>query len=171
MRLRAFLMRQVTVAWQSSNTLRISFVNAYTSTAVWPACSCAKELRSSGLACRVRHGTPQAPELCVISHRCSAGAIGKVGGIAAVVLFVVLMIIWMVQNRGFPIKKINEDGPVQVTHGSIVCLCLCRALHSDVSSPLQRLCVLWSRLPLPTCAASLPVYMGHASSTYRHLSA
>ncbi|KAG2496224.1 hypothetical protein HYH03_005822 [Edaphochlamys debaryana] len=42
-----------------------------------------------------------------------AGAIGKVGAIAAVTLFVILMIIWMVENRGFPISKINKDGPVQ----------------------------------------------------------
>ena len=42
------------------------------------------------------------------------GAIGKIGGAAAVVLFIVLMVIWMVRNRGFPIKKINDRGPVQV---------------------------------------------------------
>ncbi|GLC43255.1 hypothetical protein PLESTF_000409400 [Pleodorina starrii] len=42
-----------------------------------------------------------------------AGAIGKIGGAAAVVLFIVLLVIWIVKHRGFPIAKINDHGPVQ----------------------------------------------------------
>ncbi|KXZ55354.1 hypothetical protein GPECTOR_3g484 [Gonium pectorale] len=42
-----------------------------------------------------------------------AGAIGKIGAVAAVILFIVLLVKWMIENRGFPIKKINDDGPVQ----------------------------------------------------------
>ncbi len=62
----------------------------------------------------LRYRSAHTPHPCAISRRRPPGAIGKVGAIAAVVLFVVLMVIWMVENKGFPIKKINEEGPVQV---------------------------------------------------------
>jgi P-type Ca2+ transporter type 2C len=42
-----------------------------------------------------------------------AAAIGKVGFTVAVACFVALMIKWMVENRGFPIEQINNNGPVQ----------------------------------------------------------
>jgi len=42
-----------------------------------------------------------------------ASAIGKVGLGVAVSCFIVLLIKWCVLNRGFPIERINDDGPVQ----------------------------------------------------------
>eukprot|EP00877_Chromochloris_zofingiensis_P010933 jgi/Chrzof1/6093/Cz17g09130.t1 len=42
-----------------------------------------------------------------------AAAIGKVGLGVAVACFVALLIKWCVENKGFPISKINENGPIQ----------------------------------------------------------
>ncbi|MEW5301157.1 MAG: hypothetical protein WDW36_004035 [Sanguina aurantia] len=42
-----------------------------------------------------------------------AGAVGKIGFVVALLCFVVLLIQWMVKNKGFPIKEINNNGPVQ----------------------------------------------------------
>eukprot|EP00878_Enallax_costatus_P000995 GHUV01001127.1.p1 GENE.GHUV01001127.1~~GHUV01001127.1.p1 ORF type:complete len:1156 (+),score=304.08 GHUV01001127.1:371-3838(+) len=42
-----------------------------------------------------------------------AGAIGKIGFGVAVACFIALLIKWCVENRGFPIAKINQNGPVQ----------------------------------------------------------
>lgn len=42
-----------------------------------------------------------------------AAAIGKLGLIVAVLSFIVLLIRWMVDEGGFPISKVNEDGPIQ----------------------------------------------------------
>jgi len=42
-----------------------------------------------------------------------AAAIGKLGLLVAVLSFIVLLVRWIIENKGFPISKINEDGPVQ----------------------------------------------------------
>jgi len=42
-----------------------------------------------------------------------ATAIGKVGLFVAVACFIAMLIKWCVENKGFPIKKINDHGPVQ----------------------------------------------------------
>jgi Ca2+-transporting ATPase len=42
-----------------------------------------------------------------------AGIIGKIGLAVAVSCFIALMIKWMVYHKGFPIKEINHNGPVQ----------------------------------------------------------
>lgn len=42
-----------------------------------------------------------------------AAAIGKIGFGVAVACFVALIIKWCVENHGFPIKKVNDNGPVQ----------------------------------------------------------
>jgi Ca2+-transporting ATPase len=42
-----------------------------------------------------------------------ASAIGKVGLGVAVACFIALFIKWCVENKGFPINKINDHGPVQ----------------------------------------------------------
>jgi len=42
-----------------------------------------------------------------------AAAIGKLGLLVATLSFIVLLIRWMVENKGFPISKINEEGPIQ----------------------------------------------------------
>ncbi len=39
--------------------------------------------------------------------------IGKIGLTVAVSCFIALMIQWMVYHKGFPIKEINNNGPVQ----------------------------------------------------------
>jgi Ca2+-transporting ATPase len=40
--------------------------------------------------------------------------VGKIGGSVAATCFVALLIKWCVINRGFPLHKINDNGPVQV---------------------------------------------------------
>ncbi|WIA22054.1 hypothetical protein OEZ85_004399 [Tetradesmus obliquus] len=42
-----------------------------------------------------------------------AAAIGKIGFGVAVACFIALLIKWCVENKGFPIAKINQNGPVQ----------------------------------------------------------
>eukprot|EP00879_Flechtneria_rotunda_P003828 GHRR01004068.1.p1 GENE.GHRR01004068.1~~GHRR01004068.1.p1 ORF type:complete len:993 (+),score=315.28 GHRR01004068.1:1703-4681(+) len=42
-----------------------------------------------------------------------AAAIGKIGFGVAVACFIALLIKWCVVNRGFPVSKINQNGPVQ----------------------------------------------------------
>ncbi|GFR47750.1 hypothetical protein Agub_g9515 [Astrephomene gubernaculifera] len=42
-----------------------------------------------------------------------AVAIGKIGFAVAVCCFIAQLIKWCVVNRGFPIKKINDNGPIQ----------------------------------------------------------
>eukprot|EP00201_Polytomella_parva_P018391 CAMPEP_0175051812 /NCGR_PEP_ID=MMETSP0052_2-20121109/8016_1 /TAXON_ID=51329 ORGANISM="Polytomella parva, Strain SAG 63-3" /NCGR_SAMPLE_ID=MMETSP0052_2 /ASSEMBLY_ACC=CAM_ASM_000194 /LENGTH=778 /DNA_ID=CAMNT_0016316155 /DNA_START=124 /DNA_END=2456 /DNA_ORIENTATION=+ len=42
-----------------------------------------------------------------------AGAIGKAGMVVAVVCFIAQLIKWCVDNKGFPIKRINDNGPIQ----------------------------------------------------------
>ncbi|GLC46005.1 ATF/CREB activator [Pleodorina starrii] len=42
-----------------------------------------------------------------------AAAIGKIGFAVAVCCFIAQLIKWCVVNRGFPIKKINDHGPIQ----------------------------------------------------------
>ncbi|GLI62465.1 hypothetical protein VaNZ11_005095 [Volvox africanus] len=42
-----------------------------------------------------------------------AGAIGKIGFGVAVCCFIAQLIKWCVVNKGFPIKKINDNGPIQ----------------------------------------------------------
>lgn len=42
-----------------------------------------------------------------------AGLIGKVGFAVAVAVFIALMIMWCVKNNGFPVSKINDNGPIQ----------------------------------------------------------
>ena len=42
-----------------------------------------------------------------------AGAIGKVGFAVAVCAFVIMTIRWIVEKKGFPIKEINNEGPIQ----------------------------------------------------------
>jgi hypothetical protein len=42
-----------------------------------------------------------------------ASAIGKVGLGVAVACFIALLIKWCVENKGFPLNKINDHGPVQ----------------------------------------------------------
>jgi hypothetical protein len=43
-----------------------------------------------------------------------AATVGKIGGTVAATCFVALLIKWCVINRGFPLSKINDNGPVQV---------------------------------------------------------
>jgi hypothetical protein len=43
-----------------------------------------------------------------------AATVGKIGGTVAATCFVALLIKWCVLNRGFPLSKINDNGPVQV---------------------------------------------------------
>jgi Ca2+-transporting ATPase len=42
-----------------------------------------------------------------------AAAIGKIGFGVAVACFIALLIKWCVVNKGFPLSKINDHGPVQ----------------------------------------------------------
>ena len=42
-----------------------------------------------------------------------AATVGKIGASVAVTCFIALMIKWMVVNKGFPVAKINDNGPVQ----------------------------------------------------------
>uniref|UniRef100_A0A383WGV1 Calcium-transporting ATPase n=1 Tax=Tetradesmus obliquus TaxID=3088 RepID=A0A383WGV1_TETOB len=42
-----------------------------------------------------------------------AATVGKIGGSVAATCFVALLIKWCVINRGFPLSKINDNGPVQ----------------------------------------------------------
>lgn len=42
-----------------------------------------------------------------------AAAIGKIGFAVASCAFVILLIRWLVANKGFPISKINDNGPIQ----------------------------------------------------------
>ncbi|EFJ44186.1 calcium-transporting ATPase [Volvox carteri f. nagariensis] len=42
-----------------------------------------------------------------------ATAIGKIGFLVAVCCFIAQLIKWCVVNKGFPIKKINDNGPIQ----------------------------------------------------------
>lgn len=42
-----------------------------------------------------------------------AGAIGKVGFAVALCAFVIMLIRWCVDKKGFPIKEINNNGPIQ----------------------------------------------------------
>jgi Ca2+-transporting ATPase len=42
-----------------------------------------------------------------------AAAIGKVGFTVAVACFIALLVKWCVENRGFPLEQINNNGPVQ----------------------------------------------------------
>jgi hypothetical protein len=43
-----------------------------------------------------------------------AGAVGKVGFGVAVCAFIAMIVRWMVEKKGFPLKQINNNGPVQV---------------------------------------------------------
>ncbi|GFH16627.1 calcium-transporting ATPase, partial [Haematococcus lacustris] len=43
-----------------------------------------------------------------------AAAVGKVGLGVAIACFIALLVKWCVENKGFPIKQINNNGPVQV---------------------------------------------------------
>lgn len=43
-----------------------------------------------------------------------AATVGKIGGSVAATCFIALLIKWCVINRGFPLNKINDNGPVQV---------------------------------------------------------
>ena len=42
-----------------------------------------------------------------------AATVGKIGGSVAATCFIALLIKWCVVNRGFPISKINDNGPIQ----------------------------------------------------------
>lgn len=42
-----------------------------------------------------------------------AGAIGKVGFAVALCAFVIMLIRWCVEKKGFPIKEVNNNGPIQ----------------------------------------------------------
>eukprot|EP00798_Chlamydomonas_sp_ICE-L_P007258 gene7258-370_t len=42
-----------------------------------------------------------------------ASTVGKIGGAVAVACFVVMLVKWVIEHRGFPLSKINDDGPVQ----------------------------------------------------------
>ncbi|KAJ9507543.1 hypothetical protein QJQ45_019083, partial [Haematococcus lacustris] len=42
-----------------------------------------------------------------------AAAVGKVGLGVAIACFIALLVKWCVENKGFPIKEINNNGPVQ----------------------------------------------------------
>ncbi|KAF6264067.1 hypothetical protein COO60DRAFT_1457828 [Scenedesmus sp. NREL 46B-D3] len=42
-----------------------------------------------------------------------AATVGKIGGSVAATCFIALLIKWCVINRGFPVSKINDNGPVQ----------------------------------------------------------
>ena len=42
-----------------------------------------------------------------------AGAIGKIGFGVAIACFIAMLIQWCVKNNGFPVSKINDNGPVQ----------------------------------------------------------
>lgn len=42
-----------------------------------------------------------------------ASAIAKVGTFVAVCAFIVLLIRWCVKHKGFPVKEINNNGPLQ----------------------------------------------------------
>jgi len=42
-----------------------------------------------------------------------AAAVGKLGLVVAVLSFTILIVRWMIEQNGFPISKINQDGPIQ----------------------------------------------------------
>lgn len=42
-----------------------------------------------------------------------AGAIGKVGFAVAVCAFIIMTIRWIAEKQGFPIRQVNNNGPVQ----------------------------------------------------------
>ena len=50
-----------------------------------------------------------------------AMAIGKIGFGVAICCFVAQLIKWCVVNNGFPISKINTNGPIQVGSAIIGC--------------------------------------------------
>lgn len=49
-----------------------------------------------------------------------AATVGKIGATVAATCFVALLIKWCVINRGFPLDKINQNGPVQVCKADIL---------------------------------------------------
>jgi P-type Ca2+ transporter type 2C len=51
--------------------------------------------------------------LCAPHSGFVAGAVGKVGFTVAVIAFFAMTIRWIVDHKGFPIREINNDGPVQ----------------------------------------------------------
>jgi P-type Ca2+ transporter type 2C len=51
--------------------------------------------------------------LCALRAGIVAGAVGKVGFTVAIVAFCVMTIRWCVANKGFPIREVNNEGPVQ----------------------------------------------------------
>ncbi|KAF8057240.1 ACA11 [Scenedesmus sp. PABB004] len=56
-------------------------------------------------------GDEQTPLQEKLSH--VAATVGKIGATVAATCFVALLIKWCVVNRGFPLSKINQNGPVQ----------------------------------------------------------
>jgi hypothetical protein len=49
-----------------------------------------------------------------------AATVGKIGASVAATCFIALLIQWCVVNRGFPLSKINDHGPVQFFLYSVV---------------------------------------------------
>lgn len=73
-----------------------------------------------------------------------AATVGKIGASVAATCFIALLIKWCVVNRGFPLHKINDHGPVQVRAA---------ARQQSLALPAVRRALLL----LLACAAALPL--------------
>jgi hypothetical protein len=73
-----------------------------------------------------------------------AATVGKIGGTVAATCFVALLIKWCVINRGFPLSKINDNGPVQVRRagGQYCNMSDCGLLC--VSAAALQVCAAWA---------------------------